>query len=317
MANKNLHSIWILLLLYLTSFAGVPQKSNPIINLWPKERIPNALQADFGPEKGDDRGRIWNVHNPTITFYPANKLSAPAVIICPGGGYKILACDHEGKKIAQWLNSIGLNAFILKYRLPVSKEPQAQYTYPHNTPLLDAQRAIRIVRFNAKTWNVDPNRIGIMGFSAGGHLASTAVTHFDSGNKFALDPIDRISSRPDFAILAYPVISFDPDIAHMGSRYNLISKNPDPKLIQLYSNEKQVTHNTPPTFLVHADDDTGVSAENSVRFYLALRKAHVPAEIHIYKAGKHGFGLGKTGTPAAQWPLQCQNWLKETNIISQ
>jgi acetyl esterase/lipase len=255
--------------------------------------------------KGDADG-----DKPSLTIYlpPQNKATGAAVVICPGGGYGHLAMDHEGHQVAQWLNSLGVAGFILKYR-------HRGTGYGHPAPLQDAQRAIRMVRSRAKEWSVRPDRIGIMGFSAGGHLASTAGTHFDKGKPDAADPVDRASCRPDFMVLVYPVISFTEPFTHVGSRKNLLGENPDPKLVESLSNEKQVTAETPPTFLVHTNEDPGVPAENSVAFYLALRRAKVPAEMHIYAKGPHGFGLGKKGEPMATWPDRCVDWMRGRGLL--
>lgn len=257
--------------------------------LWPKG-APGAV----GMEAGD---------KPTLTHYPApaDKASGAAVIVFPGGGYQHLAVGHEGKDIAEWLNSKGVTAFVLEYRLA----PR----YRHPAPLQDAQRAIRTVRANAKDHGVDPKRIGIWGFSAGGHLASTAATHFDDGKPDAEDPIERVSCRPDFAILAYPVITLKPPIAHMGSRHNLLGKDPPEDLLNSLCNETQVTARTPPTFLFHTNEDGGVVPENSILFYMALRKAKVPAELHIYEKGPHGVGLATKNDVLTTWKERLADWL--------
>jgi acetyl esterase/lipase len=216
--------------------------------------------------------------------------------------------DHEGVQIARWLNSIGVAAFVLKYRLG----PR----YHHPAPLNDAQRALRYVRANAGKLRVDPARLGIWGFSAGGHLASTAATHFDRGNPAAAETIDRMSSRPDFVILGYPVISFTTEYAHQGSRRFLLGENPDPQLVESLSNEKQVTAETPPTFLFHTNEDQGVPPENSVLFYLALRKAGVPAEMHIYEHGRHGVGLAPTDLALSSWPHRLADWMYGRGLLT-
>jgi acetyl esterase/lipase len=246
---------------------------------------------------------------PTLTIYlpAAECATGTGVVICPGGGYGTLAVDHEGRQIADWLNSLGVAGFVLRYR-------HGGNGYRHPIPLLDAQRALRLVRSRAKDWRVDPARLGIMGFSAGGHLASTVGTHFDAGQPDAPDPIDRLSCRPDFMILVYPVISLNEGFTHGGSRDNLLGPNPPKERLDSLSNEKQVKPDTPPTFLVHTDEDTVVPAENSVMFYLALRKAKVPAELHIYAKGPHGFGLGPAGEPMATWPRLCAEWLKKIKM---
>jgi len=246
---------------------------------------------------------------PSLTPYllPADAASASAVVICPGGGYQNLAMDKEGYQIARWFNSLGIQAFVLQYRLG----PR----YRHPVELEDAQRAMRTVRAKAAEYRVSPDRIGIMGFSAGGHLASTAGTHFDVGNPAAADPIDRVSSRPDFLVLCYPVVSMGP-FTHSGSLHNLLGDNPDPKLVEYLSNELQVTPQTPPTFLFHTTDDGAVPVENSFMFYAALHKAGVPAEMHLYEHGPHGVGLSATDQALATWPSLLANWLRVRGLLS-
>ncbi len=243
---------------------------------------------------------------PSLTPYLAKSPNGTAVVVCPGGGYQHLAMDHEGVQIARWLNSLGISAFVLKYRLGPK--------YHHPVMIQDAQRAIRTVRTRAAALHIQPDRIGIWGFSAGGHLASTAATHFDTGDANAADPIDRAGSRPDFAILAYPVISLG-EFAHVGSRNNLLGKNPDPKLVEELSNDLRVTAQTPPTFLFHTTADSTVPVENSVRFYLALRKAGVPAEMHIFQNGPHGVGLATTDATLSLWGQLLANWLRERGLL--
>lgn len=250
---------------------------------------------------------------PMLTAYlPAKeKANGTAVIVCPGGGYGGLAMGHEGTDIAKWLNDRGIAAFILKYRT-VSKGVPAPI---HPAPLTDAQRAIRTVRAKAIEWGVDPKRIGIWGFSAGGHLASSAATHFDEGMKNSddADAIEKVSCRPDFAILAYPVISMKAPVTHGGSRNNLLGKNADDKLVETFCNDQAVTKDTPPTFLFHTDEDKGVVPMNSILFYAALKKHGVPAELHIYENGVHGVGLApvnKFKDPGLSgWPDRLNEWL--------
>jgi acetyl esterase/lipase len=246
---------------------------------------------------------IW-VHLP-----PEDKATGAAVVICPGGGYGHLAMDHEGHAVAEWLNSFGVAGIVLQYRLAPK--------YHHPIPLTDAAGAMRLTRAEAKTWHIDPERVGILGFSAGGHLASTVGTHFDAGLKDAKDPIDRESSRPDFLILGYPVITLTGPYAHAGSRRNLLGDAPDPQLVEDLSNEKQVTPRTPPTFLVHTTEDKGVPPENSILFYRALRQHKIPAEMHIYEKGAHGLGLGvgRTELPFKSWPQRCEAWLQGRGLL--
>jgi acetyl esterase/lipase len=245
---------------------------------------------------------------PTLTAYRAPRASnGTAIIVAPGGGYGALATEHEGRQWAYWYNAMGITAFVLKYRLG----PR----YHHPIELGDAQRAIRTVRARATEFNILPDRIGMMGFSAGGHLASTAATHFDPGKADTSDPIERVSSRPDFLILGYPVISFDPAIMHAGSLKNLLGENPDPKLVENLSNDLQVTAQTPPTFIFHTTNDNGVPVENSVRFYLALRKAKVPVEMHLFENGPHGVGMALNDPSLSAWPSLLMNWLRGRGLL--
>jgi len=242
---------------------------------------------------------------PTLTIWlpPADKAVGSGVVICPGGGYGGLAKTHEGADVAKWLNSLGVAGFVLEYR-------HRGTGYGHPAPLDDAQRALRTVRARASEFMVKPDQIGVLGFSAGGHLASTLDTHFDKGQPDAADPIARVSCRPDFAILVYPVISLDAPFTHGGSKTNLLGKDPDPKLVASLSNDTQVTAETPPTFLVHTTEDTAVPPENSMAFYSALRKAKVPAEMHIYEQGRHGLGLAPDQPGMKNWPAACADWLR-------
>jgi len=279
--------------------------SRPVCAGEPKVELlwPGGAPGAKGEAEGD---------KPTLTIYlPAQeKATGAAIVICPGGGYGALAMDHEGHQIAQWLNSFGVAGFIVKYR-----HRNSGAGYGHPAPLQDAQRAVRTVRSRAKEWGVDPNRIGILGFSAGGHLASSAATHFNESFYEARDAIDRVSCRPDFAVLVYPVISFTEPFTHVGSRQNLLGREPDQALVEKMSNEKQVTPQTPPTFLIATWEDTAVPAENSIYFYLALRKANVPAEMHIFLKGQHGFGLGQKLGAVSAWPGLCKRWMAESGFL--
>lgn len=241
---------------------------------------------------------------PMLSVYlpPKKDKPIPAVVVCPGGGYGGLAMSHEGLDIARWLNERGVAAYILQYRLG----PR----YRHPAPLQDAQRAIRMVRTRAAEDGIDPKRVGVWGFSAGGHLASTVSTHFDEGQPSADNPVDQQSCRPDFAILCYPVISFNSPFTHAGSRKNLLGDKPDAALVANLSNETQVTAKTPPTFLFHTTADAPVPPENSIVYYLALRKAGVPAELHIYEKGPHGVGLAQRDPVLSTWPARLEDWLR-------
>jgi len=281
------------LLILSMAMAGAQPKTGPM----PELLWPNGAPGALGTEEVD---------KPSLTYYLPKSPVGTAVIVCPGGGYQHLAMDHEGEQIAKWLNSLGISAVVLQYRLGPK--------YHHPAMINDAQRAIRTIRSKSASLHVQPDRIGIWGFSAGGHLASTAATHFDAGNPNAADPIDRASSRPDFAILAYPVISLG-EYAHVGSRDNLLGKNPDPKLVEDLSNDLRVTPQTPPTFLFHTTADATVPVENSVRFYLALRKAGVPAEMHIFQNGPHGVGLAPTDATLSAWGGLLANWLRDRGLL--
>ncbi len=245
---------------------------------------------------------------PMFTLYRPSpeKATGAVIVVFPGGGYGGHA-DHEGRPIAEWLNGLGITAVVLKYRLA----PQAH----HPAMLQDAARAIRMVRAHAAVWKIDPHRVGVLGFSAGGHLASTIATHFDAGDPSAVDPIERFSSRPDRAILIYPVISMNPVYTHGGSRRNLLGPDPTKELSDSLSNELQVTKNTPPTFLAHTDEDKAVSAENPLLFTLALRREKVPVELHIFEKGPHGLGLGREGFAFSEWPGLCAKWLDSQGFL--
>ncbi|MEN6334955.1 MAG: alpha/beta hydrolase [Phycisphaerales bacterium] len=280
------------------SLCGLAAAQPKVELLWP-----NGAPGAKGQAEGD---------KPTLTIYlPAqDKANGAAVVICPGGGYGHLAMDHEGHQIGQWLNSFGVAGFIVSYR-----HHNSGAGYGHPAPIQDAQRAIQTVRSRAKEWGVDPNRIGILGFSAGGHLASTAATHFNESFVEPRDAIDKVSRRPDFAVLVYPVITFTDPFTHGGSRTNLLGANPTPEMIEKFSNEKQVTPQTPPTFLFHTWEDTVVPAENSLMFYSALRQAKVPAEMHIFLKSQHGIGLGQKSGAASAWPGLCQKWMEESGFL--
>lgn len=251
--------------------------------------------------------RISEVKVPTITaFLPAkNKATGAAILICPGGGYALLAYGHEGEEMAKWFTERGIAAFVLKNRLPDDRTQ----TNKHEVPLADAMQGMKLIRQNAAKWNVDPNRLGVMGFSAGGHLAATLSTHYHRGAGASEE------AKPNFAILMYPVVTFG-EKAHVGSRERLLGKNASPEQIAYYSNELQVDAKTPPTFLVHAEDDKGVPVENSIDYYLALKKFNIPAEMHLYPTGGHGYALRTKGKGSIEgWPVACENWLKSLGLL--
>lgn len=301
----------ILLTIVLGSHAVSGQ--DMVLPLWP-EGIPceNELEETITES---NIGRIVRaVHTPTLSVYrpAASKANGTSVIVCPGGGYAVLAWDWEGTEVARWLNSLGITAFVLKYRLPARESAECR----DKVALMDAQRAIRLVRSKATQWQLDPSRVGIMGFSAGGHLASTAATHFDAGDPQASLAVETFGSRPDFAILMYPVVSMDTRTAHMGSRRNLLGENPEEARWKYFSNERQVTAETPPTILIHADSDAGVVPENSVDFYLALRQHGVPAALHIYEKGGHGFAFAQDRGASRGWPTVCEGWLEDRGLLT-
>jgi len=302
---KTPFCVFILLTILFTGPVVAQQDS---LNLWPGP-VPYDLPGEepeivtFG--KNPVTYLVRNVQKPTLKVFlpPQGKANGTSVIICPGGGYWLLASGHEGDDFARWFNSFGVTAFVLKYRLPNEK-----LVDPANkaiVPLLDAQQAIRLVRRRASEWQLRPDRIGIMGFSAGGHLASTAGTHFDH----AVGGVtDTTSVRPDFMLLIYPVITFRDNYTHAGSRDNLLGKDPSAEKIDWYSNELRVTARTPPTFLLHTADDP-IKVQNSVNFFLALKKHNVPAEMHIYEKGGHGYGLATGQIPLGTWPDRLRAWL--------
>ncbi|WP_078226252.1 alpha/beta hydrolase [Flavobacterium sp. LM4] len=284
---------------------------NEILSIWNK--IPDEINTpDYKEKEVIKEGKIQRTSQvivPTLSvFLPKEtKPNQTAVLIFPGGGYAHLSMEKEGTNVAEWLNSLGITAFVVKYRLPsdlIMKNKSIG-------PLQDAQEAIRFVRSNAAKWNIDPDKIGTIGFSAGGHLASTLATHF---NDKVYESKFNSSARPDFSILIYPVISMDNNISHKGSQTNLLGKEPSQILIDNFSNDKKITSQTPPTFLVHASDDSAVLPENSINYYLTLKKNNVSAELHIYEKGGHGFGLGTKDT-SQFWINDCKEWLKINHYI--
>jgi len=283
------------------------------LKLWP-EGIPGAKSDPSYVEKiTTTEGRITRcekVVTPDLTvFLPApEKANGAAVMICPGGGYGVLAFDHEGNAIAKWLNDNGIAGFILKYRLP-SDQIMVDKSVG---PLQDAQEAMRIIRRHASEFKIDPKRIGVIGFSAGGHLASTISTHY---SEKVYDVKDNTSARPDFSLLIYPVVSMDTLITHRGSRNNLLGLNPGDEQVRRFSNELQITSDTPPAFLVHSSDDNAVPVMNSIGYYKGLQKNKIPAELHIFQKGGHGYGLAIDKGTESSWPDLCIKWLKAMGLI--
>lgn len=283
-----------------------------VIDIW-NGKVPGAIHKnDYQQtiDSADNWIKMRFVTEPTLHMYPApaENATGTAVIICPGGSYWGLAISHEGAAVARWLNSLGITAFVLNYRLPhddimVDKSVG---------PLQDAQKAIRLVRQHAKEWGIHSDKIGIMGFSAGGHLASTLSTHF---NEKVYEPSDVTSARPDFSLLIYPVISMDERTTHKGSRMNLLGGNPPADRVKFFSNELQVNNETPPAFLVHSIDDGTVPVQNSIGYALALQKHHIPSELHIYQSGGHGYGLGRSGNTESTWPDACRKWLEASGFL--
>jgi acetyl esterase/lipase len=272
-----------------------PTHESDEIPLWPSG-APGALGSS-----PDDQPAI----TPFIT--PKSIATGAAVLVFPGGGYEHLAWEKEGTNVAHWLNTLGVSAFVVRYRLG----PR----YHHPTMLTDARRAVRVVRARAHDWGVDPSKIGVMGFSAGGHMASTAATQWTRGDSANADPVERVSSRPDLAILVYPVITMTAQYAHPGSRRNLIGENPDDQLVRATSSELHVTRDTPPTFVVATSDDATVPVQNSLMFYDALRAAGVPAELHVLETGRHGFGLGQEDAALSTWTMMCESWLRRRGWV--
>lgn len=288
----------------LVQLMAMPLRAQTEMALYP-DRIPNAIEAEN--QETHEKGVTRNVSKPTLTAFlpPAGTGNGAAVIVCPGGGYGVLVIDREGYRVAKELNKAGIAAFVLKYRLPSDRIMKDKAI----GPLQDAQQAIKTVRERAKEWQVDPAKIGIMGFSAGGHLASTAGTHYDST---FIDNTQKTSLRPDFMVLVYPVISFEGKIGHKGSSANLLGASPSHERISYFSNDLQVTASTPPAYLTHAGDDTVVPVSNSIRFYEALNAKGVAADMHIYSQGEHGYPK----TPSFdEWFGRCLHWMRTSGFL--
>lgn len=312
MIKYNKLSCLLLVFIPLLTNNNLVQAQEKVIPLWTYE-IPGAVNAPDHVEEikyeGEEIRSIGKVSVPSLTaFVPAEgNANGSSVIICPGGGYRYLSINKEGYRVAEWFAERGITAFVLKNRLP-SEEIMTNKSIG---PLQDAQRAIRLVRENAEQWNLDTTKVGIMGFSAGGHLAASAATLF---NERTYSGDVAVSARPDFSVLIYPVISMDPDITHNGSRINLLGDKPSDEAISKFSAEEQVTEKTPTAFLVHATDDVSVPVENSLRYFLALKEYRVPVEMHIYQDGGHGFGMGR-GLTSDSWPEALELWMKKHGYI--
>lgn len=297
------------LLLSVFILCAAIHAQDTIIPLWPNGKIPNAMNSDEKEASFVQNGiqMYSKVQEPTISVYLPSKSNATgaAMLIFPGGGYHILAYDWEGTDIAKFLNGKGIAGIVVKYRLPSSDSQLNK----HQVPLIDAQRAMRLVRSKASYFNIDRTKIGIVGFSAGGHLASTLGTHFSEKVYQPLDAIDTLSARPDFMALGYPVISMG-TIGHSGSKHALLGAHPSQELMTHFSNEKQVTANTPPTFLFHAMDDEGVDVQNSILFFQALKEAGVSTTMHIYPRGGHGFSLARNDRHLRGWTERLFEWME-------
>ena len=293
-------------MIFTVLFCNSISAQTKVIDIW-NGKVPNSI-FNKNVNETIDSANNWikkkNVTNPTLEMYAAEKNNAngTAVIICPGGGYSALAIVHEGSQVAKWLNSLGITAFVLNYRLP----DEAIMEDKKIAALQDAQEAMRIVRLHAKEWNINPAKIGIMGFSAGGHVASTLATHF---NHKVYQAKDSVSARPDFSILIYPVITMDSATTKPWSRNKLIGNNPAKKDILYFSNELHVTKNTPPAFLVHSIDDDTVPVQNSINYAAAVHTYNIPCELHIYQSGKHGYGMGRSANRESSWTEACKKWL--------
>ncbi len=299
MNTYRMTSLLLAGLLAITAVADQPQSQT--LSLWP------------GLPPGSERSDDGDVPQLIVTRVESDSPTA-AVVILPGGGYGGHAMDHEGHQFAEWFRSLGVTSAICTYRLRGKGNDGKGYGHP--IPMWDAQRAIQTLRASAPQWNIDPHRIGVIGFSAGGHLCSTVSTHFAEAEESSDDPVARASSRPDFSILCYPVIAFGKPHTHIGSQRNLIGSDPTPEMITLLSNERQVSDQTPPTFLFHTAADTAVPVQNSIDYFVACQKHGVAAELHIFPQGRHGVGLARDLPGASQWPELCEQWLRRIGAVT-
>jgi acetyl esterase/lipase len=292
---------WFALVVWFLSAAGFSRAAEAkVIPLWP-EGVPD-LKADAAPEKDVGGGKFVGIHYPSLTIYaPAGPANGTAVILASGGSYLRVAIGENGGDLTRWLNGLGVTVFVLKYR---------NVEYGHPAPLRDALRAVRLVRSRAAEWGVKPDRIGMFGGSAGAHLTASAATLFDAPEGRTGAELDKVSGRPDFIALIFPVITMQDPYAHKDSRRNLLGANPTEELKHHLSVEEQVTHETPPTFLVHSSQDNVAVVENSLLFYQAMRKAKAPIEMHLYPVGPHGSGMDPKLGPTAEWPKHCESWMR-------
>jgi acetyl esterase/lipase len=288
------------------------------MNIWPNKVAPGSEKVTIKQEtverskRADQKDRaVMKITAPALTVYKPAKANGVGILVTPGGSYQRVVLDKEGSDLAVPFNEAGVTLFVLTYRLPGDGHDNGK-----DVPLADAQRALRLIRANAAEWGLKPDRIGVMGFSAGGHVAASLATGFARKVYDRQDAMDDLSARPDFAVLGYPVITMKEPAVHKGSRKELIGDHPSSELIEAYSMEAQVSSATPPTFIFHADDDTSVLPENSILFYQGLKKAKVPANLHIFPSGKHGFGIrGAEGLPAAIWPRLTVDWLASVGLL--
>ena len=305
---KILHKLWAITFVII-SMAGSINAQNEEVVLWNAD-IPGAIASETYIESYDKSlDQVRNVKIPTLKIFVPDNPNGTAMIICPGGGYALLAIKRSGYDVAKWLNKLGITAFEVKYRLPNDEIMEDKSI----GPLQDAQKSLRYVRQNAEKWKLNPNKIGVIGFSAGGHLASTLATHYKD---ITYKTNDTTSAKPDFTVLVYPVISMDDNTTHKGSRNRLLGKKPSKKMIAKFSNQLQVDSFTSPTFIAHATDDKDVTIKNSIAYYLALKENNVPAELHAFQNGKHAFFLGRENTTSQYWTSQCKNWLLLNNYIN-
>lgn len=291
------------LFVFLLSLACLAAPSRaadaPVIPLWP-EGVPD-LKPDAAPEKDVGGGRFVGIHYPSLTVYAPAKPNGTAMILASGGGYLRVAIGENGGEVTKWLNGLGVTVFVLKYR---------NVEYGHPAPLRDALRAVRIVRSRAAEWGVRPDRVGMIGGSAGGHLTASAATLYDAPEGRTGAELDKVSGRPDFIVLIFPVITMEDPYVHKDSRKNLLGANPSEELKHHLSVEEQVTKDTPPTFLIHSSQDNVAVVENSLMFYQAMRKAKAPIEMHLYPLGPHGSGMDPRLGPTAEWPKHCESWMR-------